>query len=264
MADLRDSEHAVEAILFDKDGTLADARPFLRHLAMARAKACADGLANDNSGQKADLYRALCRAFGVTPEGLDPDGLMAVAPREANEQAALELVVAAGGSEEPARVLIPQIFAKVEGAITSKAAETPPFPGTQAMLGKLNNGSIKVGVLSSDRTSHVADFLQYYGYDVLVDDWRGTEAGDLPKPDPQLFWELCHRMQVSPHRTLMVGDSWTDLAVARNAEAAGFVSVSQKWGRSPLPGADYVMQDWDHLLALVNCGETPNSVTPSC
>jgi phosphoglycolate phosphatase len=258
------SEYPIEAILFDKDGTLADARPFLRNLAIARAKACADAFEREVSVRQTALHDWLCQAFGVTLMGLDPDGLMAVATRAENEQAAVDLIVSVGGASGRAKALVPQIFAEVDRVVPSKAAATPPFPETRDMLRKLNRRSIKVGVLSSDSTSNVADFLHHYGYNTLVNNWRGTEAGDLPKPEPQLFWELCDRMQVTAHQTIMVGDSWADVAVARNAGAAAFVSVSETWGRAPLLGADYVIQDWNHLLTLVDLIGKSSSVPPSC
>jgi len=240
----------IAAILFDKDGTLADAGPFLRQLAISRARACAEALFRPSSVQAQEYYNALCVAFGVIEAGLDPNRLMAVGTRTANEQSAVELFMAMGGTEDEAKRLVPESFMAVDSAVTLKAAQTPPFAGTEAMLLELRQSSIKVGILSSDSTAHVMEFLHYYGFTRYVDEWRGTEPGEKAKPHPELFWELCDRLRVNPQQTLMVGDSWADLEVANNAGAAAFVSVGEPWGRSSVPGADLVIANWGDLLDI--------------
>lgn len=249
---------AIEAILFDKDGTLADARLFLRNLAISRAKACAEILKRKDPRQSTRFFKSLCRAFGVVPTGLDPDGLMAVGTRHANEQAVVDLMIEIGDPGAEATKRVTKIFSEVDGAMSSKAAQTPMFSGTRTMLQKLYAKSLKVGVLSSDSSSQVHAFLEHYELDSLVTEWRGTDRGDKPKPDPHLFWEMCDRMQVPPERTLMVGDSWADLEVARNAKAAAFVSVSEGWGRSPLGEADHIIYRWDDLLQLLEDVHQPH------
>jgi phosphoglycolate phosphatase len=241
----------IAAIIFDKDGTLADAGPFLRQLAISRARACAEALFQTSSAQTQEYYTALCAAFGVTETGLDPNGLMAVGTRTANERSAIELFMAMGGTEDEAKRLVPGSFMAVDSAITLKAAQTPPFAGTEGLLLQLRQRSLKVGILSSDSTAHVMEFLNYYGLTRYVDAWRGTEPGEKAKPHPELFWQLCDRLQVHPQQTLMVGDSWADLEVAHNGGAAAFVSVGESWGRASVPGADLVMASWSDLLAIV-------------
>ncbi len=58
--------HNIEAIIFDKDGTLADSESFLRELAMKRAALI--------SQQIPGLYETPLMAFGLTPEYLNPTG----------------------------------------------------------------------------------------------------------------------------------------------------------------------------------------------
>ncbi|MEA5451697.1 HAD family hydrolase [Leptolyngbya sp. CCNP1308] len=232
----------VEAIVFDKDGTLANSHHLLQRTALARAEACAAA-----AGAGDDLIQALLDCFGVSAHSIDPDGLMAAGTREANKQGAVTVLVKAGHPLEQATEWVADCFAAVNAARNGKAAYTPPFEGTAAMLKRLSQSPLKIGVLSSDSPAFVEEFLTYYDLLSWVDEWQGTGPEDPPKPDPTLLGVLCDRLQVSVARTLVVGDSWADLALAKQAKAAGFVSVSEPWGRSPVPGATLVLSQWDDL-----------------
>lgn len=233
----------VEAIVFDKDGTLANSHHLLQRTALARAEACAAA-----AGAGDDLIQALLACFGVSAHGIDPDGLMAAGTREANKQGAVTVLVKTGYPPEQAKVLVADCFAAVNAARNGKAAYTPPFEGTAAMLKRLSQNSLKIGVLSSDSPAYVEEFLTYYELLPWVDEWQGTGLADPPKPDPTLLRVVCDRLKVSVARTLIVGDSWADFALAEQAGAAGFISVSEPWGRSPVTGATLVLNQWDDLV----------------
>lgn len=243
----------VEAIVFDKDGTLADSRGLLHHMALARAKACAAATGNDI------IIEEMLTCFGVSASGIDPDGLMAAGTREANEQGAAAVLVTMGHPPDQAAMLVTDCFAAVDAKRGSKAVHTPPFEGTAAMLKRLHQSPLKLGVLSSDRPAYVEEFLNYYDLMPWVDEWQGTRPEDLPKPDPMLLEQVCDRLQVSVARTLVVGDSWADLALAAQAKAAGFVSVSEPWGRSPVAGATLILNQWDDLVVVAAAGPESTS-----
>lgn len=232
----------VEAIVFDKDGTLADSRGLLQRTAIARAEACAAAVGAGDA-----VVQALLDCFGVSAHSIDPDGLMAAGTREANRQGAVAVLVQAGHPPEKVRDLVAECFATVNTARNGKAAYTPPFKGTAAMLERLHHSPLKIGVLSSDSPTYVEEFLRYYDLMPWVQVWRGTAPGEPPKPDPTLLGEVCDRLGIPVARTLVVGDSWADFALAEQANAAGFISVSEPWGRSPVSGATLILNHWDDL-----------------
>ncbi len=242
----------VEAIVFDKDGTLADSRGLLHHMALARAKACATATAKD-------IVEEMLTCFGVSASGIDPDGLMAAGTREANEQGAAAVLVKAGYPPNQAAALVTDCFAAVDAKRGSKAAQTPPFEGTAAMLRRLHHSPLKLGVLSSDSPAYVEEFLNDYDLMLWVHEWQGTRPEDPPKPNPMLLEKVCDRLQVAVAHTLVVGDSWADLALAKQAGAAGFISVSEQWGRSPVAGATLILSQWDDLAVVDAAGPEPTS-----
>jgi phosphoglycolate phosphatase len=238
---------SVDGIVFDKDGTLADSAPFLRDLAIARAKTCAGAMPSQRMDSLASV---LIERFGVTPTGLTPDGLMAVGTRHENEQAAIACLIELGYAESTVRSLVPETFRIVDQQVVCKAAHTPPFPGTAAMLERLCQSSLKLAILSSDSTANVEEFLQYYSLDDYFDDWQGTDQGDSPKPDASLLKRVCNRLSVPPSRIVIIGDSWADQSLAMGAGVSGFITVSEAWGRSPIDATSLVLKQWDDLRVV--------------
>lgn len=236
----------IAAIIFDKDGTLADSRECLRQLAIARAEMITQSVVGSLPLWPSALIEMLLVRVGVKAGGLDPDGLMAVGTRQANVDAATAVLTQAGYPMNQAFELVVQAFVQVDQQRQGKAVSTPPYGGTQGLLQRLKHSVIQVGVLSSDSSAYVKEFLDHYGLTPWVDQWQGTDAGDAPKPDPTLFYGLCDRLQVIPSHTIIVGDSWVDRSLAIHGGAT-FISVSEPWGRSPVPGANLVLHSWDDL-----------------
>ncbi|HIK43266.1 MAG TPA: HAD family hydrolase [Leptolyngbyaceae cyanobacterium M65_K2018_010] len=241
---------AVEALVFDKDGTLANSHSWLAQLARQRAQVCVAAVQSQFGDPASDLLSQILASFGVRPTGLDPEGLMAVGTRQANQAAVLDLLLQAGYPAQGWATWVADLFDAADRNLAPKASHTPPFRGTQALLERLQASSLKVGVLSSDSPMHVEAFLQTYGLMAWVDGWQGTNPDDRPKPHPALLYRLCDRLAVSPQATVIVGDSGVDRQLALNAGAAGFISVSEAWGRPAVEGAEWVLTDWDDLQVL--------------
>ena len=72
------------------------------------------------------------------------------------------------------------------------------------------------------------------------------------KPDARHLHEAIERLGAAPERTIMVGDTATDVAAARNA---GIKVVAVSYGYSERPaadlGADAVMADFNELPTLL-------------
>jgi phosphoglycolate phosphatase len=238
----------IKAIIFDKDGTLADSAPFLKRLAQARSQRCAEIVADQRQPCPSDLADRLLATLGVWGNGIDPDGLMAAGTRQSNIDTLVEVLLGIGVSPQSnLHALVAEQFALADCDLSPKTRYTPPFPGTQAMLQRLSESEIKLGVLSSDSPANIECFLRHYNLLPWIDDWQGTEPDDSPKPNPALLNRLCERMSVSPCQVVIVGDSWVDQALADQANAAGFISVSEAWGRPPVVGASLILRRWEDL-----------------
>ena len=124
-------------------------------------------------------------------------------------------------------------------------ALTQPYPGIREALAQLTGRGAKLGVLSNkfDEAARKVVAAHFPGTFDLV---RG-ECAEIPrKPDPTGLEFMMRSLGVPPARTAYIGDSATDVEVAR---AAGAVPVAVTWGYQ-LPDAPTVVADPAELLAL--------------
>jgi phosphoglycolate phosphatase len=220
----------VQAVMFDKDGTLADSQAYLRVLAQKRARVI--------DAQVPGVQEPLLLAFGVEGDRLNPAGLMAVGTRRENEIAAAAYVAETGRDWMAALNLVRAAFVEADQLFARKADHTPLFDGVLPVLQALVAAQVKLGILSSDSTVNVQDFVQRYQLQPYVHMTMGS--GAISKPDPVLFQQACAAMGLAPRAVLSVGDSSADIDMARAAGAAGVVGVT--WGLPlTLEGADVVV-----------------------
>lgn len=228
----------IEALVFDKDGTLCDGADYLKHLAQRRARrldAKVPGIAD-----------ALLFAFGLERNRLDPNGLMNVGSRRENEVAAAAFVAEKGLPWRQALRLAEESFQEAEEQF-SRLEYMPIFDDVLPLLQRLQQAGLKLGVLSSDTTANVQSFIAHHSLNRYFSVAQGADSLK-GKPDPVSLIAVCEKLSISVGKTLMVGDSPADIEVARRAYAGGVIAVTR--GISPasdLSEADCILAD---LLAI--------------
>jgi phosphoglycolate phosphatase len=217
---------AIQAVLFDKDGTLANVEAYLRKLAIARAQAIPD--------QSPAFYTNLLATFGLTERGVDPASLIAVASRQEDQIAAAGCLAAVGKGWVEACAIAQTAFDQADLALAPKVSKTPPLEGAIQLLSQLEKASIKVGIVSSDAHSEVAAFVEHYQMPG-VDWYYGATEGSSLKTHPDFLKFACQSISAQPGHTLVIGDAASDLALAKQG-AADFVGMVGGWMRSPTLG----------------------------
>lgn len=215
----------IQALIFDKDGTLADVRDYLIKLGMARSHYL--------NQQVPGAGDRLQQAFGIQGNALDPFGLLAVGTRQENAIAAATYLAETGCSWRDAMHRTEQIFHKADQVLPPKAPHTSPFDGILALLKHLTEARLKLAILSSDSQENIAAFLQHHQLQHFFQEWMGAAPGKPSKPDPILVHDLCHRLGVPPAKTVMVGDAPGDIQMAVAAGMAGSIGVTWGWGDRP-------------------------------
>jgi phosphoglycolate phosphatase len=226
----------IQAIIFDKDGTLEDSGDYLRNLAQKRARLI--------DAQIPGVGEPLLMAFGVTDRGLDPAGLQAVGSRYENEIAAAAYIAETGRGWSAALEIVKGAFEEVDRVMESTPAAM--FPGCTESLSTLSGAGIKLGIVSAATTSQVVKFANYHQLQPHFQVLLGSDL-QFAKPDPRLFQFACQALGVNPAHTLMVGDSTWDMSMASQGGAAGCIGIS--WGRfsRAIPISDVTIE---HLAQL--------------
>jgi phosphoglycolate phosphatase len=205
-----------DAILFDLDGTLLDT------------------LADLASSMNTAL--AACR-YPVHPE------------------AAYKLFVG-GGVEELGKMALPDA-ARTEKNILdivsmmqneyrrNWAGKTAPYPGIPVMLGELAGMGVKLSVLSNKKHDFAVEMTRFYFPEIPFYPVFGASGRFPVKPDPEGALEIAREIRVPPGRCMIVGDSGSDMATARQA---GMKAGGVLWGFRPKKelmdaGADYLFSD---------------------
>jgi len=79
-----------------------------------------------------------------------------------------------------------------------------------------------------------------------IDAYLGGDSAARPKPAPDLALAAMDRLGVSPEQSAVIGDTRTDMRMAR---AAGALAVQVLWGveRERVPEADVTARTWSEL-----------------
>ena len=228
----------VDAVIFDKDGTLID----LDVSWAAPGRAWIDAA----SGGDAPLWCELAAALGFDGEAgrLVPDGVMAAGTLDELDRHTRMVLVEVGLGDEAvdhrvdrARRVAIESALRVEGI--------PTLGDVAAGFRRLAAAGVLLGVVTSDDRAVAEALLVAIGVEHLVRRVVGGDDDIAPKPSPDGILAVCGDAGVDPARTLMVGDSTADLLAARNAGLAGFVAVGAD---SPAAaGADAVVASIDDL-----------------
>jgi phosphoglycolate phosphatase len=141
------------------------------------------------------------------------------------------------------------------------AERSRPFPGAVGLLDRCLEAGVKLAVctnkLEALSVKLLAD-LKLSGYFSAV---VGADTLGIAKPDPAPYREAVRRAGATVPTSLMVGDSGTDILLAR---AVGVPVIAVSFGYSDRPvaefGPDHLVDHFDEVWPLVCTGL---AVTPA-
>ncbi len=240
----------IQAVIFDKDGTLEDSEAFLRILGQKRSRLI--------DAQIPGIGEPLLMAYGINGNTIDPTGLLAVGSRRECEIASAAYIAETGRGWLESLAIARRTFDDADRQLQN-AAPSPIFVGSLEVLQSLSGAGLKLGILSAATTAMVKAFVQRHHLGAYIQMEMGVDEGPS-KPDPSLFLQACQRLGVAPNVTLMVGDSAGDIQMASQAGSAGCIGIC--WGTptaAHLEKADVAIAQLDEIEILESGTEDKRS-----
>ncbi|MEI8250911.1 MAG: HAD-IA family hydrolase [Synechococcus sp. ELA057] len=240
---------AIEAVLFDKDGTLSHSEPMLKTLAEARVFHCLQAIDPPLAAARGtELENLLRRAYGLEEEGIHPAGTTAVASRDHNLISTATALAMVGLGWPEALEISELVFSRTDGLHGQGSAARPhPTPGLHALLERLRQAGLRCAVISNDHQEGIEAFLANHQ---LKHHFQGLWSADHrpAKPQPGAVHGLCGLLGVSASRCALIGDANSDLRMARAAGVPVVLGYRAGW-RQPPPLEEGVPQlhHWDDL-----------------
>lgn len=231
----------IKAIIFDKDGTIADfGVTFNRATKLVLDEVCGGDTELMQQAAEALHFNLESNQFGkesvvIAGTGVDiAEALSTVLPIEDIEEYG-------SGLDE------------MYGEICLNLVEA--IPGAQTALEALNEKDFKLGIGTNDAEANAIDQMEALQIDHLFEFIFGADSGYGAKPASGMIDAFVEQLGLQPEQVLMVGDSIHDMQAGR---AAGVKTCGVETGPATreelLPHADIV---------LSSITELPNYLTSS-
>lgn len=215
----------VEAVLFDKDGTLVDIHHYFATIVRLRADLLADRWGSRGAGT-AGLSNRLVEAMGVdlATGRMKPEGPVGVKQRPEIAAVASRTMSEAGLAVSPDEV--EEVFAEVD---RRTAADLAPLvrllPGAEDLLRGLTARGVLVGVVTTDLTHRAEAILRVAGLDAVVAVVVGGDSTEEHKPSAAPALLALDLLGVRAERSVVVGDHVVDVRMAVAAGCGGSIGV---------------------------------------
>jgi phosphoglycolate phosphatase len=132
------------------------------------------------------------------------------------------------------------------------AVDSAIFPGVAALLKLCQSRGIKMGVCTNKIEGLSVRLLEAIGLSSYFGAVVGPDTISIAKPDPAPYFETLKRLDVGAEKSIMIGDSETDILTAR---AANVPVIAVTFGYTPRPVAefkpDYLVSHFDEIWDIL-------------
>jgi phosphoglycolate phosphatase len=228
----------IQAIIFDKDGTLENSRAYWYEVGIRRIEAI--------EVQIPGIKSLLLQILNINSGKIDSTGLMAVGSRQENEIAMAAAITATGKSWFESREIAKEAIVTAS-SLTKTVQSSPLYPDTEKFLRQLSSVGLKIAIISADSTQGVEEFMERHQLTNYIRVAIGSDRG-ISKPDPQLIIKACEILAVKPENIMAIGDSSADMAMAKAALVAASIGINwEDCGKNQLINADLTIANWSEI-----------------
>ena len=210
----------VDAVAFDKDGTLIDLDAAWGPAALAWVMTAAAG------DPALEETLALKLGLDLATGHLVGGGLFAVGTVGQLYETTITALSDHGASEADAMTSSDR--AREMSALAGDKGNLLALGDVTGTFRSLHEAGLRLAIVSSDDRSTVDSAIEALSIGSLLGAVVTGDEGLDAKPAPAALLEAARRLGVEPVRLLYVGDSWVDAEAARAAGTAGVVLVGEQ------------------------------------
>lgn len=217
----KDKRISCRLIIFDKDGTLIDFTATWVPLIRKRV-----ALLLEKLGRNGELEAFLLKSWGIDSltGKVDPRGPCPVSPRSDEIVIGTMALYQHGFPWDESKSLVAQAFdeADADGDWREKVV---PIKGIQSFLSRLKKIGIYIALATNDERKDTEAILSHLGMESLFDITLCAGEVEPPKPHPETILTICRKLSIPPDKTVMVGDSVTDMMMGKRAGVALTIGI---------------------------------------
>lgn len=240
---IQGNKHEIDCILFDKDGTIIDFKLWLHW-----ADTFID-LIDEKAGisyNKSLLARSL--GFSYKKHIWDPKGPLAIG----SQQDLLTILALGlyqqGVSWNQAYQMVHDAHQVLEETFVIHE-HIKPVNGLIDFLRQAEKLEIKMGVVTSDNYGKTVEHLNALGITNHFLTIVGHDLVHRGKPYPEMVHYACEQLNVTPKKTLIIGDSNGDMILGKNSGVLASIGIVAEPSAQTehLQDADYIISDYQGL-----------------
>ncbi|MDZ4836166.1 MAG: HAD family hydrolase [Candidatus Melainabacteria bacterium] len=133
----------------------------------------------------------------------------------------------------------------------------PPFPHLTSMLQTLDRIGIASTIATSKRREIVEPVLDHHKLMHHFQLILGQQDVTKHKPHPELVLNTLKHLAINPHEAVVIGDSWYDLEMARNAgvDAIGVTTGVHSREELEVAKPTYIVENLEQATKLILQGK---------
>ena len=235
----------VDAVIFDKDGTLLDFDAFW---VTVSEKAVEETL--EWAGDGVTSVAEVLEAFGVRDGVTDIEGVLCKGTYLELGEILHNIMNSHGASKDTDEVV--RALSAAYKRHTDAGEIKPTCAELVSVLSKLKRQGKRLAVVTTDNAEITLKCLEALGIAELFDKIYSDDGETPTKPDPYCVYDFCERFGIEKERVVMVGDTMTDMRFAMNAGIPAIgIAKSASNANILAPHAKAVIRDPSHLPEIL-------------
>ncbi|MFH1453896.1 MAG: HAD-IA family hydrolase [Armatimonadota bacterium] len=209
----------IDAVIFDKDGTLIEIFPMLHAVLKERIKELLKFIPKK-------IIPDYKKGVGINLKTgtINPYGPLACAPRHEEIIVCAQILFRHGYPYHEARNIAKKAYDKADFGMDLKKG-LKIIPGADKLLKELKKKKIKIFIVTSDSVCRTNKMLKILNLSKYIDHVVGSDSVQNCKPEPDAVNFILKKYNLKPDKVAMCGDSVIDMQMGKNAKVRYNIAV---------------------------------------